>query len=59
MNRGGGSSEMDGWFTRIADFMKGAGSIQDAPAAKSYIVDDYMKMVAADPKLDEFAGRDK
>lgn len=59
MNRGGGSSEMDGWFTRIADFMKGAGSIQDAPAAKSYIVDDYMKMVAADPKLAEFANRDK
>jgi NitT/TauT family transport system substrate-binding protein len=59
MNRAGGASEMDGWFAKIAEFMKGAGSIQEAPASASYIVDDYMKMVAADPKLAEFAGRDK
>ena len=59
MNRAGGGSEMDGWFAKISDFMKGAGSIQEAPASASYIVDDYMKMVAADPKLAEFANRDK
>ena len=59
MNRGGGNSEMDGWFTKIADFMKASGSVQEAPAAKSFITDEYMKMVQADPKLAEFANRDK
>jgi ABC-type nitrate/sulfonate/bicarbonate transport system substrate-binding protein len=59
MNRASGSSDMDGWFGKIADFMKGSGSIQEAPAARSFIADDYMKMVAADPKLAEFANRDK
>ena len=57
MNRGSGASEMDGWFGRIAEFMKGAGSIPDAPATRSFITDEYMKLVAADPKLAEFANR--
>ncbi len=37
--------------------MKGAGSIPDVPAAKSYITDEYMKMVESDPKLKAFANR--
>ena len=57
MNRAGGASPADGWFTRIGDFMKGAGSIPDVPAAKSYIDDAFLKMVNSDPKLQAFANR--
>lgn len=57
MDRAGGNSSVDGWFTSIGEFMKTAGSIQEAPAAKSFITDEYMKRVAADPKLREFANR--
>ena len=57
MNRAGGASSADGWFTRIGDFMKGAGSIPDVPAAKSYIDDAFLKMVNSDPKLQAFANR--
>jgi NitT/TauT family transport system substrate-binding protein len=57
MDRAHGASEVDGWFTKIAEFMKAAGSIQEPPAAKSFITDEYMKMVNADPKLREFANR--
>ena len=59
MDRAGGASQVDGWFTAIADFMKGSGSIPEAPATKTFITDDYVKRVAADPKLREFANRDK
>jgi len=59
MNRGGGGSEVDGWFARIGDFMKGSGSIQEAPATNAFITDEYLKMVANDPKLAEFANRSK
>jgi len=57
MNRGGGASRMDGWFTAIGDFMKGTGAIPTVPAAGDYITDAFMKRVAADPKLREFANR--
>ena len=52
-----GASPADGWFTKIGDFMKGAGSIPDVPAAKSYIDDTFLKMVNSDPKLQAFANR--
>src|SRR5450432_625230 len=57
MNNAAGASPADMWFTKIGDFMKAAGSIPDVPAAKSYITDDYMKMVENDPKLKAFANR--
>lgn len=57
MDRAGGASQVDGWMTKIGEFMKGAGSIQDVPAAKAYITDDFMKMVNSDAKLREFANR--
>lgn len=59
MDRGAGASQVDGWFAAIVDFMKVSGSIQEAPASKSFITDEYMKRVASDPKLREFANRDK
>jgi ABC-type nitrate/sulfonate/bicarbonate transport system substrate-binding protein len=57
MNRSAGPSPADGWFTKIGEFMNGAGSIPDVPATKSYITDEYMKMVENDPKLKAFATR--
>jgi ABC-type nitrate/sulfonate/bicarbonate transport system substrate-binding protein len=59
MDRAAGASQVDGWFTAITEFMKGSGSIQEAPAAKTFITDEYMRRVAGDPKLREFANRDK
>lgn len=58
MNRGaGGASEVDGWLTKIGEFMKAAGTFADVPAAKSYVSDDFLRMVDRDPKLKEFANR--
>jgi ABC-type nitrate/sulfonate/bicarbonate transport system substrate-binding protein len=57
MNRASGMSPADDWFTKIGDFMKAAGSIPEVPAAKSFITDDYMKMVENDTKLKAFANK--
>jgi len=57
MNRAGGPSEVDGWMTKIGDFMKAAGTLPEAPVASSYVSDQYMKLVDNDPKLKEFANR--
>ncbi|MEA2832557.1 MAG: NitT/TauT family transport system substrate-binding protein [Methylobacteriaceae bacterium] len=55
MDRAKGASEVDTWFTNIADFMKGNGTIPTVPAASSYIDDAPMKRVASDPRLKAFA----
>jgi ABC-type nitrate/sulfonate/bicarbonate transport system substrate-binding protein len=55
MDRSKGASEVDTWFTNIAEFMKGNGTIPSVPAASSYIDDAPMKRVASDPKLKAFA----
>lgn len=57
MNRAGGASEVDGWLTKIGEFMKASGTFADVPAAKAYISDDFMRLVDKDPKLKEFANR--
>jgi len=55
MDRAKGASEVDAWFTNIAEFMKGNGTIPTVPAASSYIDNAPMKRVASDPKLKAFA----
>ena len=57
MDRARGASEVDGWFNEIAGFMRGTGAIQAVPGANDYITDAFMKRVAADPKLRDFANR--
>jgi NitT/TauT family transport system substrate-binding protein len=57
MDRSQGPSDADKSMTRIAEFMKGTGTLPEVPAAKSYISDEYMKMVERDPKLKAFANR--
>jgi NitT/TauT family transport system substrate-binding protein len=57
MNRAGGTSEVDKWLTGIGEFMKANGTFPEAPATKSFVTDEYLRMVDRDPKLKEFANR--
>ncbi len=58
MNRAGGrASEVDGWLTKIGEFMKSGGTFAEVPTANRYITDEYLRMVDRDPKLKEFANR--
>lgn len=57
MNRGGGASKLDGWYTEIGNFMKAAGTLPNAPAPAEFITDAFMKRVQADAKLREFANK--
>jgi NitT/TauT family transport system substrate-binding protein len=53
----GGTSDVDRWFTGIGEFMKANGTFPEAPATKSFVTDEYLRMVVGDPKLKEFANR--
>lgn len=55
MDRARGASTTDGWFTAIAEFMRASGAIQSVPPAADFLTDAYLKQVAADPRLRDFA----
>ena len=55
MARSANPSTVDGWFTELGKFITEAGTIPTNPNVKDYITDDFMKRVAADPKLRAFA----
>jgi len=55
MDRSKGESEVDQWLGNISKFMVDVGTLPRAPDSKSFVTDEYMKMVAADPKLKAFA----
>ena len=55
MDRSKGASEVDRWLTDIGKFMVETGTLPQTPNVKTFVTDDYMKMVAADPKLKAFA----
>jgi ABC-type nitrate/sulfonate/bicarbonate transport system substrate-binding protein len=58
MNRAGGAaSDVDKWLTGIGEFMKANGTFPEAPATKSFVTDEYLRMVERDPKLKEFANK--
>ena len=57
MDRSRGASVVDGWFTAIGEFMRGTGAVPSVPGAGDYITDAFMKRVAADPKLRDFANK--
>lgn len=60
MDRSAGkASQMDTWFSNMANFIRETGAIPTAPASADYITDEFIKMVAADPKLREFANNTK
>ncbi|HEY8381523.1 MAG TPA: ABC transporter substrate-binding protein [Microvirga sp.] len=51
MARSDKASSVDGWFSEIGKFIAEVGTVPANPDAKSYISDEYLKRVAADPKL--------
>lgn len=55
MARDSGASTVDGWFSEIGKFINEVGTIPTNPEPKSYLTDDFLKRVAADPKLKAFA----
>ena len=55
MARNGGPSMVDGWYEKLGAYLKSTGTVSEPPAPGSYITDQYIKMVAADPKLKAFA----
>lgn len=55
MNRGAGPSQLDGWIGKIVAFMVETGTLPRAPAVGAFITDEYMRIVANDPKLRAFA----
>ncbi|HZD19826.1 MAG TPA: ABC transporter substrate-binding protein [Burkholderiales bacterium] len=57
MDRSRGPSEVDKWFTGIGEFMKANGTFPEAPQPRAFITDEYLKLVARDPKLKAFANR--
>ena len=59
MDRSRGNSDMDVWFGQIAIFMRGTGAVPTVPQPTDFVTDAYMKRVAADPKLREFANNAK
>jgi NitT/TauT family transport system substrate-binding protein len=57
MSRAGSPSQVDGWLTKIGDFMKASGTFAEVPPANSYISDEFLRLVDKDPKLKAFANR--
>jgi ABC-type nitrate/sulfonate/bicarbonate transport system substrate-binding protein len=54
-DRSGGKSDVDQWFTKLGDYLKSTGTLQEAPQPHTFATDAYLKRVAADPKLKAFA----
>lgn len=55
MDRSKGASEVDGWYSKIGKFMTSVGTLSSNLDPADYITDEYLKAVAADPKLRAFA----
>jgi NitT/TauT family transport system substrate-binding protein len=55
MDRSKGPSEVDRWISDIGKFMVDVGTFPRAPDVNKFVSDEFMKMVAADPKLKAFA----
>jgi ABC-type nitrate/sulfonate/bicarbonate transport system substrate-binding protein len=55
MSRASNASVVDGWFSKIGKYLTEVGTIPSDPDPKSFVSDEFMKRVAADPKLRAFA----
>jgi NitT/TauT family transport system substrate-binding protein len=55
MSRAGQGSDVDKWLGAIGKFMVEVGTLPQAPDVNAFVTDEYMKMVASDPKLKAFA----
>ncbi len=57
MSRASGKSAADGAFEALAGYLKSVGTITDVPDPKSYISDEYLKMVDKSATLKAFANK--
>ena len=57
LSRANGKSTADGAFEALAGYLKSVGTITDVPDPKSFITDDYLKAVNANPTLKAFANK--
>jgi ABC-type nitrate/sulfonate/bicarbonate transport system substrate-binding protein len=57
LSRANGKSTADGAFEALAGYLKGVGTITEVPDPKSFISDEYLKAVDANPTLKAFANK--
>lgn len=57
LSRANGKSSADGAFEALAGYLKSVGTIAEVPDPKTYITDDYLKMVERNPTLKAFANK--
>lgn len=55
MSGSNGPSKLDQWMTKIGAYLESTGTIRKMPDVNTFITDKFMKMVAANPKLEAFA----
>jgi ABC-type nitrate/sulfonate/bicarbonate transport system substrate-binding protein len=54
-DRSRGAAEIDGWFSKLGEYLKSTGTLQEAPDPQKFATDVYLKRVAGDAKLRAFA----
>lgn len=54
-DRAGGRSTVDGWVTRLGEYLVSTGTLQQAPEPASFVTDEVLKRVVADARLRAFA----
>lgn len=54
-SRAEGPATVDRWFIGIGEYLVSTGTLQQAPEPASFITDEVLKRVAADPRLRAFA----
>lgn len=57
MSRTKGKSTIDQSFEALSDYLKNVGTIDNVPESKSFITDDYLKLVDRTPALKAFANK--
>ncbi|MBS0447690.1 MAG: ABC transporter substrate-binding protein [Proteobacteria bacterium] len=57
MSRASGKSTVDNAFEALSGYLKAVGTITDVPDPKSFITDDYMKLIDKTPALKTFANK--
>ena len=55
LDRSRGASLADQWYSKLGEYLQSTGTIASPPDTKSFITDEYLRRVAADPKLRAFA----
>jgi ABC-type nitrate/sulfonate/bicarbonate transport system substrate-binding protein len=54
-DRSGGTAEVDAWFSKLGEYLKSTGTLQETPDPRRFATEAYLKRVANDPKLKDFA----